>query len=216
MGTDSERANHDQRPSHFVYVDDFFMDTTEVTLVDYQCMTSHECQQTTPQKSAKPKMQVHWYEAQEYCAKNGKRLPTEAEWEKAARGTNARKYPWGNELPSYEYANFARGANYTEEVIVAVGSTKKGISPYGIYDLAGNVWEWVSDWHGSSYYMESATLNPTGPRYGNNKVLRGGAWDNDPDRLASAFRFSQQPEYKYTTIGFRCAKTPDYVAFPSQ
>lgn len=151
-----------------------------------------------------PVVGVSWDDAREYCEWKKKRLPGEAEWEKAAKGETRRKWPWGSEeLPmNGNFAGDRDGFFYTSPV----GSFKNDRSPYGVFDMGGNVMEWVNDWYKENAYQTLETMNPKGPESGQLKVIRGGSW-NDSIKLGAVInRFKMTPEYRDVTIGFRCAK----------
>ena len=218
MGSDIHRD--DERPEHTVYVGAFYMDQYEMTWGQYQ--QYRELSRQDPSAGAglgddHPVTDVSWFDAKACCEWMGKRLPTEAEWEKAARGSGGQKYPWGDGEPDqggiYRANYDASGDGYGNTA--PVGSFPEGVSPFGVYDMAGNVWEWVADWYGEGYYSSSPGSNPTGPASGTRWVLRGGSWRCAPDVLRAARRhdssptttgFNYYPTYTRYGLGFRCAQ----------
>lgn len=211
-----ENATAFERPLREVTIDAFWIDRTEVTNGQYAlCVAAGVCHQPISLKSATranyysdpayrdyPVIYVNWQEARTYCEWAGRRLPTEAEWEKAARGTDGRLFPWGDAQPSRTRANFARSRSDT----TAVGSYPDSLSPYGAHDMAGNVWEWVSDWYLGAYYRQAPDVNPLGPSSGTARVLRGGAWISEIRDVRAAARYNYGPTKRENFIGFRCAR----------
>jgi len=209
MGTD--QGNKDEWPAHEVFLDAYWIDQTEITNEKYQnCVSAGYCTEPIEKRSFSfdqyynnpifknfPVIFVTWQQANDYCIWAGRRLPTEAEWEKAARSSKNQIYPWGNMSPSENYTNLGGGT--TE-----VGSFPDGKSPYGVLDMAGNVWEWVSDWYNEDYYRVSRSLNPQGPSQGNLRVLRGGSWNSDKEFLRSTYRGTSSPDNATSRTGFRC------------
>ena len=216
MGLDGVQALEDERPMHRVWVGSFSMDLHEVTTAQYAAFLA-ATNRLAPwqwntvdlsQHSDRPVIGVDWSDADAYCRWKGKRLPTEAEWEKSARGTDGRLYPWGNWAPNKDLANFALGARFSySQVLMPVQSYEQGKSPFGLYQMAGNVWEWVQDWYSANYYEVSPEHNPQGPEQGQFKVLRGGSWSDLPKYLLTYGRFKLSPETRNSYTGFRCAKS---------
>jgi formylglycine-generating enzyme required for sulfatase activity len=208
-------AASDERPAHRVYLDAYYIDKFEVTIARYGKFLEAVTSQQRPHQwntvklsedSDRPVVGVTWSDAEAYCRWAEKRLPTEAEWEKAARGTDARKYPWGDEDPGEGVANFGRCCGWTGFSLLArVGTNQAGQSPYGVHDMAGNVWEWVADWYDAQYYKTSPAQNPKGPTVAREKVIRGGSWSNRAGDLRTSVRDKVAPTYRNYSIGFRCA-----------
>ncbi|MFQ5875616.1 MAG: formylglycine-generating enzyme family protein [Dehalococcoidia bacterium] len=222
-------------PPHVVQLKSFYIDKYEVTNRQYTAFVDATGRQPSTfwgqaqvNRPDQPVIGVSWHDADAFCAWAGKRLPTESEWEKAARGRRALAYPWGNSWDSSRLRSADAVANrpldtfddwslWQQQLLVGgseiwpaeVGSYLEGASPYGAMDMAGNVWEWVSDWYDPDYYAVSPRLNPTGPSEGESRVLRGGAWD--VPRVV-AYTWSREtfipPEFRNSTVtGFRCALT---------
>ncbi len=193
---------------HQMYVSEFLMDKTGVTWGQYKRFAAATGTPLPPEPywgihDDHPVVFVTWEEARDYCEWSGGRLPTEAEREKAARGTDERMYPWGNEPPDPERAVHRRswGLKATDPV----GSHPRGASPYGLLDMGGNVWEWCADWYDEAYYEVSPPRDPTGPATGIAHVVRGGSWDSRPDVLSCSCRSFGHRGYREGDFGFRCA-----------
>ncbi|MBN2148518.1 MAG: formylglycine-generating enzyme family protein [Anaerolineales bacterium] len=221
MGCESGCSDNDEMPLHTVFLDAYYIDIYEVTNAKYaECVDAGACEEPNgdnsytrghyfgnPTYDDYPVILVSWYQANDYCAWRGGRLPTEAEWEKAARGTHYRLYPWGDDYPTCDFANGnnnACGINDTDEV----GSYPKGASPYDVMDLAGNVWEWVNDWYDEDYYQNSPDSNPTGPENGTYRIMRGGSWGSINGLMTSYRNGTNLPTKTSVTAGFRCVVEP--------
>lgn len=218
MGTDTLYSNQsnsgDEGPAHTVSLEAFYIDKYEVTNTLYKnCVDAGGCslpgdvsKYNNSQYANHPVVYVDWNQAAAYCAWRGPatdlgqaRLPTEAEWEKAARGSNGDIYPWGNDNPSKDLANYGRNVGDT----TPVGSYESGKSSFGVYDMAGNVWEWVDDWY-AAYPGNTAGGSDFGTTY---RVLRGGSWDFDSGFMRASFRNWGHPDFKSGSSGFRCARS---------
>jgi formylglycine-generating enzyme required for sulfatase activity len=207
MGSSS--GEEDEQPVHEVYLDAFWIDQTEITYTMYA--------RFDPSKyGSQAAQQITWQQAQAYCAWAGGRLPSEAEWEKAARGTDERIYPWGNQLPTADLVNFADVSTrlswadvsvndgYTK--VAPVGKFPAGASPYGALDMAGNVSEWVNDWYAENYYAFSPHDNPQGPEDGLFRVLRGGSYYTTAAGVRTTERSWYIDEGSTDYTGFRCVQ----------
>jgi formylglycine-generating enzyme required for sulfatase activity len=214
-----------EKPVHLVYLDTFWIDQTEVTNAMYaHCVADGICDQPPssdpyfgkPYFDNYPVTYVTWFDAETYCSWVGGQLPTEAQWEKAARGKEGRTYPWGEEPPDGKLANFAdknTSYDWSDKAVndgyaesAPVGSYPAGASPYGALDLAGNLWEWVADWYDAAYYVSSPNINPQGPTSGLSRVLRGGSWWVNDTYLRSSDRLRDNPGNWDIDYGFRCVQ----------
>jgi formylglycine-generating enzyme required for sulfatase activity len=228
MGCNSSMDNQcasDEKPYHRAYLDKYYIDKYEVTNAEYRrCVAAGSCKElkwTDRYRDLSwdnhPVVGVNWFHADNYCGWAGKRLPTEAEWEKAARGKDGRLYPWGGETATCDYAviyqylgrkfifsKYSYGCDRSSNW--PVGSKPDGASPYGLMDMAGNVGEWVNDWHGGDYYRNSPAQNPSGPASGKYRVWRGGSWYSDSYAARASSRFKGKPAYISEDLGFRCAR----------
>lgn len=209
---------YSDNPKHTVTLDAFWIDKTEVTNAMYmQCVLQGPCLEPADFSSAVhkeyyanpayddyPVVFVDWDDARTYCRWAGRDLPTEAQWEKAARGPDGLIHPWGNNNPTASLANFGGYVGDTK----MVGSYPDGASPYGAMDMAGNVAEWVADWYDTEYYRTGPVNNPPGPVSGDYKVVRGGSWSYQSYGIRTYFRMYNDPSDHIQDIGFRCVLNP--------
>ena len=228
MGGACSKSERDDCPSHLVYLDNFYIDRYEVAWHDYFQFVAakgyHRKEFWTPEgwnfiqnrqmegpvsydllfphSLVHPIAGVSWYEAAAYAKWAGKRLPTEAEWEKAARGTDGRLYPWGQRIDFTRFADKNSVTYYN----LSVGSFPTNASPYGVFDMAGSVWEWTADWHNLVSCTKSSHQNSPDFSTAPFKVLRGGSWASSTTELRSNYRWYNRPTYQRYDIGFRCAR----------
>jgi len=219
MGSDRKKdtsARNDESPSHSVYVDEYWIGRCPVTNRQYAAFiqaTGYEKPEHWENgrppagKEDHPVVKVNCHDAEAFCQwlsrRSGRslRLPTEAEWEKAARGTDGRIYPWGKKAPDPQRCNFGKNENGTTRV---GRYSPQGDSPYGCADMAGNVWEWIQDWYASDYYQHSPERNPPGATASRYRAVRGGSWDSNMTYLRTANRSYGHPAGRSNAFGFRC------------
>jgi formylglycine-generating enzyme required for sulfatase activity len=228
-GPGDPQADEDEMPQRVVTLGPYWIDETEITNAMYgACVAAGACSPPaainsnsrdsyypSPEFSSYPVVFVDWVSARDYCAWAGRRLPTEAEWEKAARGSDGRIYPWGDSLTD-ELANFCDGncafdwresaVDDGQQEIGPVGSYPDGGSYYQVLDLAGNVYEWMADWYDETYYEGAPAENPLGPLSGSEVVIRGGSWYDGARFIRAANRVGVSPSLSGDNIGFRCAE----------
>jgi formylglycine-generating enzyme required for sulfatase activity len=212
MGSD-DRDDRKSNPPHLVHLNAFWVDQTEVSRGMYNvCVRAGACPSIPehrdphvddPAYSNYPVIYIKWQYAQRYCAWAGRKLPTEAEWEKAARGTDGRLFPWGDSQPTLSLANY----NNNIGELMPVDRYPLGASPYGALNMAGNAREWTLDWYAPFYYRTSPDTNPTGPETGETKSLRGGSFLDDERQLRVFNRFQHEPGSPGNNRGFRCVES---------
>jgi formylglycine-generating enzyme required for sulfatase activity len=207
MGSDN--GSSDEKPRRKVYLDAYWMYKHEVTVAQYRRFCS-ETRRKMPNppgwgwKEDHPVVRVSWDDAKAYADWAGVQLPTEAQWEKAARGTDGREYPWGNTFDPSKAA--CSVAPRKEKSTAPVGSMPSGASPYGCLDMSGNVWEWCSDWYDAGYYAKAPNRNPENRQASTVRVLRGGSWDfYSANGLRAPNRDGDTPGGRNGDIGFRCS-----------
>lgn len=212
----SDAGGFDEKPQQEIYLDAFYVDKYEVSVEFYNkfrraanyvepSVPFFQGDQSILEIPKHPVVGVSWLDAVNYCKWAGKRLLTEAEWEKAARGTHGLIYPWGNKVLA-KRANLAGRADGFE-FMAPVGSFPMGRSVYGVHDMAGNVSEWVADWYGQFYYKTASIMKPTGAEKSRNRVFRGGSWDSRTVDIRPSKRFAATPGRKDAVVGFRCGRS---------
>jgi formylglycine-generating enzyme required for sulfatase activity len=213
-----KQADDDERPQHEVDLDAVWIDKFEVTNAQYKrCVDAGKCSAPRESKSYTrssyygnaqydnyPAIYVTWENATQYCAFAKKQLPTEAQWEKAARGADKRIYPWGDTFDGTKLNSWDSTPRPGDTT--AVGSYPSGASPYGAMDMAGNVWEWVADWYDANYYKNSPARNPKNETAGPDRVVRGGSWLYDATLVRAAGRIFDYPVGWFDNVGFRCVE----------
>jgi formylglycine-generating enzyme required for sulfatase activity len=223
---DDPGAQVSEKPQHTVYLDAFWIDKTEVTNAQYlKCVEAGVCKEPSCWDASdynapdQPVVCVNWNDARVYSAWAGGQLPTEAEWEKAARGTGGQIYPWGNDFGCHR-GNFDDEREVDSYVVeggpdcdgypkaAPVGNFAAGASPYGALDMAGNVWEWVADWYDRDYYSTSPASNPQGPDSKEERLSRGGSFGSNDGGGRCAVRFWFVPSLRDGSLGFRVAVVP--------
>ncbi|KMP11615.1 hypothetical protein UZ36_03945 [Candidatus Nitromaritima sp. SCGC AAA799-C22] len=221
MGNDEGSGRRDEHPRHKVFLDAFHIDRYEATGADFEkylsanprehpTITGWWGREVRPDMRRRPVFGLTWERCRKYCQWRGKRLPTEAEWERAAAGREGRTYPWGDEPPTPERANFNRCCFVMKgQVLDDVGGHETGQTPEGIHDMAGNIAEWVHDWYDKNYYKVSGYKNPKGPESGTNRTIRGGAWNSLAGYLRSSARYGYDDAKDFYGIGCRCAKSAE-------
>lgn len=197
----------DEKPQRKVYLDGYWIYKYEVTVAQYRkfCEETGRKMPKAPSwgwEDKHPIVNVDWEDVVAYAKWAGCRLPTEAEWEKAARGTDGRRYPWGDKWDKEKCNSWELGKRRT----MPVGSFSGGIGPYGCHDMAGNVWEWCADWYGEDYYAHAPSRNPRDPEKGEYRVLRGGGWDGHAINCRCADRIYNNPVVFWSGFGFRPAR----------
>jgi formylglycine-generating enzyme required for sulfatase activity len=203
----SNEGHDNEKPVHSVYLHGYWIGKYEVTQGQWKAVMGNN-PSLLKRGDNYPVEKVSWDDVQNFIKKLSSkiglsfRLPTEAQWEKAARGTDRREYPWGNGSPFCSLANYGDCLHQTKPV----GSYPSGVSPYGAHDMAGNVLEWCSDWYSSSYYTHSPRKNPTGPSSGSYRVRRGGCWNTSAALIRCVYRFYDAPSVRYDYLGFRLSQ----------